>query len=137
MHKKRSLKKVEQPTLKVFQTFEGVLQRYSLGALKLHELVWVKANSPADVHQSSPLEVRVQSTGHNTLIYDSGVNESWPTPVFNSASPDGLTKVNANGVEPIFACVPQLHRMSSNTFYLRTTPGRLILNSVIYENLFL
>jgi|TARA_B100000683_G_scaffold118152_1_gene116197 DNA-directed RNA polymerase subunit beta' len=137
VHRKRSSKEVQQPTLKVFQTFEGVLQRYSLGALKLHELVWVKASSPADVQQASPLEVRVQSTGHNTLIYDSGVNESWPTPVFASAGLQGLTKVNDIGAEPIFASVPQLHRMASNTFYLRTTPGRLILNSVIYENLFL
>lgn len=129
--------KRRQPVFKVFQTFERVLQRYALGALKLHELVWVKAAAPADVQQPMPLEGRVQPSGHNTFIYDAGVTESWATPIL----PHTISLLQVTGgkrqTEPIFGLVPQLHRAMSNTFYLRTTPGRLILNSLIYENLFL
>ena len=129
--------KVPQPAFKAFQTFDRVLQRYALGALKLHELVWVKADAPADVLQQSPVEGRVQSNGHNTLIYDAGVTESWPTPMVDNSTTLNIQMLPARTTEAVFGVVPQIHRASSNTFYLRTTPGRLILNSLIYENLFL
>ena len=127
----------EQPAFKVFQTFDRVLQRYALGALKLHELVWVKADAPADVQQPMPVEARVQPSGHNTLIYDAGVTESWPTPMLAYTSSLTMQTLHGSDSEPVFGLVPQIHRVASNTFYLRTTPGRLILNSLIYENLFL
>lgn len=126
--------KYSRSAFRVFQTFERVLQRYALGALKLHELVWVKADAPADVYYPMPLEGRIQPNGHNTLIYDSGATESWPIPLLRS--PTSMT-MHSTTVGPFFGLVPQIHRVTSNTFYLRTTPGRLILNSLIYENLFL
>jgi DNA-directed RNA polymerase subunit beta' len=125
-----------QPVFKVFQTFERVLQRYALGVLHLHELVWVKADAPADVHQPMPVEARVQASGHNTLIYDACVTESWPTPTILPLA-TCVSPLREESTKPLFGLVPQLHRVASNTFYLRTTPGRLILNSLIYENLFL
>jgi DNA-directed RNA polymerase subunit beta' len=122
---------------KIFQTFDQALQRYAFGSLKLHDLVWVKSSAPADVDQPVPVEVRIQPTGHNTFIYDSGVTESWPVPekiqVLSSVLPFSLL----SSVKPIFARVPQLHCLGVHTYYVRTTPGRLILNSLIYENLFL
>ena len=126
--------KGDQPDFKIFQTFDRVLQRYALGALQLHELVWVKADAPADVSQFLPVEVRVQSNGHNTFIYDSGVAESWPMPMV--LDNPGIN-IQMSSIDNVFGLVPQIHRRSENTFYLRTTPGRLILNSLIYENLFL
>ena len=129
---KFSLKK---SAFKIFQTFDQALQRYEFGALKLHDLVWVKAPAPSDLQQPLPVEVRIQPNGHNTFIYDSGVVESWPVPQnvhLVASSSAALIKSN-----PIFARVPQLHCSSTHTYYVRTTPGRLILNSLIYENLFL
>jgi DNA-directed RNA polymerase subunit beta' len=125
------------PVFKVFPTFARVLQRYALGTLNVHELVWVKAGAPADVQQPRPVEGRVQPSGHNTFIYDAGVTESWPTPVFPHTSAMTLSTARGTHTEPLFGLVPQIHHAASNTFYLRTTPGRLILNSLIYENLFL
>ena len=120
---------------KIFQTFDQALQRYEFGALKLHDLVWVKAPAPADLQQPFPVEVRIQSNGHNTFIYDSGVAESWPVPEkIQIVEPRSDALIQSN---PIFARVPQLHYSSAYTYYVRTTPGRLILNSLIYENLFL
>jgi DNA-directed RNA polymerase beta' subunit len=112
-------------TFKVFKTFDRVLQRYALGALKLHELVWVQSGAPSDVQHSMPVEGRVNQSGHDTLIYDSVAVESSP----------GFLKfypyiARTSGTK-------QLHQKKQHTFYLRTTPGRLILNSLIYENLFL
>jgi DNA-directed RNA polymerase subunit beta' len=129
--------KVDQPDFKVFQTFGRVLQRYALGALQLHELVWVKAEAPADVSQPLPVEGRIQSNGHNTFIYDAGVTESWPTPMVCNNPGMSIQMSSARDTDTVFGLVPQIHRVSENTFYLRTTPGRLILNSLIYENLFL
>jgi DNA-directed RNA polymerase subunit beta' len=108
-------------TFKIFKTFDRVLQRYALGALKVHELVWVQSGAPSDVQHSMPVEGRVNQSGHETFIYDSVAVESWPL-AMNLAC---------------FGSVPQLHHTKWHTFYLRTTPGRLILNSLIYENLFL
>ena len=122
---------------KVFETFDRVLQRYSLGALQLHDLVWVKAEAPSDCQQSLPIEGRVQSSGHNTLIYDAVVAESWSISPLPMQSTLQRAVPSDTSTEPVFGHVPQMHRMSSSTFYLRTTPGRLILNSLIYENLFL
>jgi DNA-directed RNA polymerase subunit beta' len=125
----------KQSAFKIFQTFDQALQRYEFGALKLHDLVWVKAPAPADLQQPLPVEVRIMANGHNTFIYDSGVAESWPMPEkvqMVASCSDALIKSN-----PIFARVPQLHCSSAHTYYVRTTPGRLILNSLIYENLFL
>ena len=95
----------------------------------------MKAPAPADLQQPFPVEVRIQSNGHNTFIYDSGVAESWPVPEkIQIVEPRSDALIQSN---PIFARVPQLHYSSAYTYYVRTTPGRLILNSLIYENLFL
>jgi hypothetical protein len=102
----------------------------------LHDLIWVKASAPADTEHPVPVEVRVQPTGQNTLIYDAVVNESWPMPGPVAHTSPLSTRVS-NGSERFFSNVPQVHALTVNTFYLRTTPGRLILNSLIYENLFL
>jgi DNA-directed RNA polymerase subunit beta' len=128
---------------KVFQTFARVLQRYALGGLKLHELVWVQSGTPADVHQAMPVEVRVNQSGHETLIYDAVAVESWPRPLQRSVLSKPLVmplaaRMHVLGyLPPRSGRVPQLHQTKHHTFYLRTTPGRLILNSLIYENLFL
>ena len=76
----------KQSAFKIFQTFDQALQRYEFGALKLHDLVWVKAPAPADLQQPLPVEVRIQPNGHNTFIYDSGVAESWPMPKSSDGS---------------------------------------------------
>jgi len=124
----------DKASFKVFQTFARVLQRYALGALKLHELVWVQSGAPADVHQAMPVEVRVNQSGHETLIYDAVAVESWPRPLVMPLA----AHMQVLGCLPTcFGRVPQLHQTKRHTFYLRTTPGRLILNSLIYENLFL
>ena len=134
-HVGKKARVLKQP-FTVFETFERVLQRYALGSLKLHDLIWVKASAPADTEHPVPVEVRVQPTGQNTLIYDAVVNESWPMPRPVAHTSTLSTRVS-NGSERIFSNVPQVHALTVNTFYLRTTPGRLILNSLIYENLFL
>lgn len=128
---------VSSSEFKVFQTFDRVLQRYALGALHVHDLVWVKADAPADVSVPFPLQGRIQSTGHNTFIYDAGVTESWQTPNVGDPNMIALQSVSTQDADAVFGIAPQIHRCSTNTFYLRTTPGRLILNSLIYENLFL
>ena len=126
-----------KPTFKVFQTIESALQRYALHALSIHDLVWVKASAPADVQQPVPVEARIHSTGHNTFIYDACVDEAWATPaVAPRLSPVPILG-SGQQADLTFGLAPQLHRVASHTFYLRTTPGRLILNSLIYENLFL
>ena len=118
---------------KVFQSFERALQRYALGAIKLHDLVWVKAQYPADVQDPRPIEGRVHPTGQTTLIYDAGVTESWP----KAPLPTQVSLARTSSTDPVFGLVPQVHSGAWNTSYLRTTPGRLIFNSLIYENLFL
>jgi len=127
----------KQALFKVFQTFDQALQRYSFGALKLHDLVWVKSPALADVQQPVPVEARIQPNGHNTFIYDSGVTESWPLPQTQQRLAPVLSSTAVDQSKPIFARLPQLHCSGVHTYYIRTTPGRLILNSLIYENLFL
>ena len=127
----------KQALFKVFQTFDQALQRYSFGALKLHDLVWVKSPALADVQQPVPVEARIQPNGHNTFIYDSGVTESWPLPETQQLLAPMLSSDSVDQSKPIFTRVPQLHCSGVHTYYIRTTPGRLILNSLIYENLFL
>jgi DNA-directed RNA polymerase subunit beta' len=128
----------DQP-FNVFQTFARVLQCYALGVLTVHELVWVKSQALADAEQPMPVQVRVYSSGHNTCIYDSGAVESWPSPtrLWETPSPELRPVRRSVEIEPVFGLVPQCHHAASHTFYLRTTPGRLIFNSLLYEHIFL
>jgi DNA-directed RNA polymerase subunit beta' len=123
----------------IFHTFARVLQWYALGALTVHELVWVQSQALADAEQPLPVQVRVYSSGHNTCIYDSGAVESWPLPTLPWRTPSLARESvrRSTAMDPVFGLVPQCHQVASHTFYLRTTPGRLIFNSLLYEHIFL
>ena len=158
----------------VFQTMESVLQRYALGQLHLHELVWVQWSTPADTDAPTPIEIQLTQTGHSRAIYDSYVLEQAPTTLNHvvtatqapiaDQSPDQLPARQAQVVNtaedsaesvavlmPPSSCEQPRQKLRCSdpqktffrssqplqTIYLRTTPGRLILNHLIYENLFL
>jgi DNA-directed RNA polymerase subunit beta' len=197
----------------VFTAMEMVLQRYALGQLTLHDMVWVRWPAPTDTASHSPLEIHVYPSGHVRCVYDGYVAEqllfhasydehtlplpadyptarsvqvldtsistmaSLPTDTFQefegvslpvnepytftpSVQPgmwDSQTRhvtARQNLSQPVlassvvvgaFAADGELMRQlpmvapvpTPQTIYIRTTPGRLLLNHLIYENLFL
>jgi len=118
----------------IFNSFESVLHAYEINKIDLHEMIWLRWSSYIQTVNPKPLQITVNSSGHTTTIYDTFVMEASLAPMkesnFNSSG--SIQKENA------FAEVyKNLTRLNGSAFYIRTTPGRVLFNNLIYENLFL
>ena len=180
----------------VFTHMEMVLQRYAIGQLTLHDLVWLRWPAPTDTTLPHPLELHVHPSGHVRCLYDGYVVEkllqievpqsqaaqtrqslalpeqlsgeiqsALPTYTFTPAFQPGTWESQLTGptqhpetsmviianLPPVTVLVDVPETLSPvarqlpifspgllpETVYIRTTPGRLLLNHLIYENLFL
>lgn len=118
----------------IFNTFESVLHAYEINKIDLHEMIWLRWSSYIQTGNPNPLQVNVNSTGHTTTIYDTFVMEAGVSDFkglnLNSSS-------NTNKETSVSEVYQNLTRLNGSAFYIRTTPGRVLFNNLIYENLFL
>ena len=186
----------------VFTQMEMVLQRYALGQLALHEMIWLRWPSATDTASPQPVEVHIYPSGHRRTIYDGYVKEQLMTTSthksYKQTLPDAklidtpfvankrvnqetskqssttdpytftpsaqpgtwesqvpkpnqepaalstipsptivLVDTLAKGTEGVRQLPLLTEATTPDTVYIRTTPGRLLLNHLIYENLFL
>lgn len=118
----------------IFNTFESVLHAYEVNKIDLHEMIWLRWSSYIQTGNPNPLQINVNSTGHTTTIYDTFVMES------DLANMKGLklnSSSNLNKETNLSQVYKNLTRLNGSSFYIRTTPGRVLFNNLIYENLFL
>jgi len=82
-----------------------------------------------------PLEIRVKPTGHVTTIYDTFVMESGV-----QVQTEGdlvLREFDKKFMNTVAAHYSHQTSFDGFAFYIRTTPGRILFNNLIYENLLL
>jgi len=123
----------------IFTNFQSVLHAYGTGALDLHEMIWLRWSSYIQTNNPKPVQITVKPSGHITTIYDTFVMESG----LNFLSNDQVELTNSkqlfnqkmsSGSNTRYSTQAAL---SGYNFYIRTTPGRVIFNNLLYENLFL
>jgi hypothetical protein len=97
-------------------------------------MIWLRWSSYIQTQNPSPLQLNISPSGHVTSIYDSFVLES------GSGHEHKDCLVNSHEITPTIDKVVSYQSQMSLTgssFYIRTTPGRVLFNNLIYENLFL
>ena len=116
----------------IYNSFESVLHAYDINKIDLHEMVWLRWSSYIQTQNPFPLQLNISPNGHVTSIYDSFVIES------DSDQQDCLVK-SPEITQTTKKIVSYQSEMSvtGSSFYIRTTPGRVLFNNLIYENLFL
>ena len=116
----------------IYNSFESVLHAYDTNKIDLHEMVWLRWASYIQTQNPSPLQLNISPNGHVTSIYDSFVIES------GSEHQDCLVK-SPEIIQTTKKIVSYQSEMplTGASFYIRTTPGRVLFNNLIYENLFL
>ena len=116
----------------IYNSFESVLHAYDINKIDLHEMVWLRWSSYIQTQNPFPLQLNISPNGHVTSIYDSFVIES------GSDHQDYLVK-SPEITQTTKKIVSYQSEMSvtGSSFYIRTTPGRVLFNNLIYENLFL
>ena len=116
----------------IYNSFESVLHAYDINKIDLHEMVWLRWSSYIQTQNPFPLQLNISPNGHVTSIYDSFVIES------GSDHQDCLVK-SPEITQTTKKIVSYQSEMSvtGSSFYIRTTPGRVLFNNLIYENLFL
>lgn len=77
----------------------------------------------------------MQPSGHITTVYDTFAMQSSVSFV-----PESVIELDERADYAFAASVPQTYNLQSSfqasSFYIRTTPGRILFNNLIYENLF-
>ena len=119
----------------IFKNFQSVLHAYETGYVELHEMVWVRWSSFIQTTMPKPLEIRVKPTGHVTTIYDTFVMESGV-----QVQTEGdlvLREFDKKFMNTAPARYSHKTAFDGFAFYIRTTPGRILFNNLIYENLLL
>jgi len=119
----------------IFKNFQSVLHAYETGYVELHEMVWVRWSSFIQTTMPKPLEIRVKPTGHVTTIYDTFVMESGV-----QVQTEGdlvLREFDKKFMNTVAAHYSHQTSFDGFAFYIRTTPGRILFNNLIYENLLL
>ena len=124
----------------IFTNFQTVLHAYDTGTLNLHEMIWLRWSSYIQTNTPKPLQITVKQSGHITTIYDTFVMQSGlnflPNKEGDLIFPNQMSNrqfragINTNRYSTQAT-------LSGYNFYIRTTPGRVIFNNLLYENLFL
>ena len=116
----------------IYNSFESVLHAYDINKIDLHEMVWLRWSSYIQTQNPFPLQLNISPNGHVTSIYDSFVIES------DSDQQDWLVKSPeiSQTTKKIVSYQSEMS-ITGSSFYIRTTPGRVLFNNLIYENLFL
>jgi len=116
----------------IYNSFESVLHAYDINKIDLHEMVWLRWSSYIQTQNPFPLQLNISPNGHVTSIYDSFVIES------DSDQQDWLVKSTeiSQTTKKIVSYQSEMS-VTGSSFYIRTTPGRVLFNNLIYENLFL
>jgi len=118
----------------IYNSFESVLHAYDTNKIDLHEMIWLRWSSYIQTQNPSPLQLNISPSGHVTSIYDSFVLES------GSGDEHKDCLVNSHEITPTIDKVVSYQSqmpLTGSSFYIRTTPGRVLFNNLIYENLFL
>ena len=157
---KPSVKVLSSPTImaqrvSMYPSLTAVMQNYALGNLHLHDIVWIRWMNGVEVSDPNPVQIQLSYSGHFRTIYDTYIVEQQPTQelyLLQSKSGRAYSQTiyshatfNVNQTEQFSGihCMnpPSLQgNMDSNelsTIYIRTTPGRVLFNHLLYENLFL
>jgi DNA-directed RNA polymerase subunit beta' len=130
----------------IFTDFQSVLHGYETGAIQLHEMVWLRWSSYIQVNSPAPLQISVKQSGHITTIYDTFVMQSGLNTSLSDSSQNkklGQSLIKKVDLASWQLTDPGTERYSTPaslngySFYIRTTPGRIIFNKLLYENLFL
>ena len=107
----------------VFSNFDHVLQSFSIGKINLHDWIWVVWHSSVQTEKPAPQQIILSRSGHARTVYQNYVMEQYML---------YLEQVNLSDR------ISVLTETSATTkFFIRTTPGRIIFNNLLYENLFL
>jgi len=112
-----------------FPNFQSVLHAYETGHIDLHQLIWVRWSSYIQPPTPKPVQIQVRATGHCTTLYEnfamlSGARLKGADPARTSKT----TLSSSFGWQSAF---------EGASFSIRTTPGRVLFNNLLYENLFL
>ena len=81
------------------------------------------------------MQITVNKTGHVTTVYDSFVMQSGATNGLDNSMLFGQMKSRATS--SLSKVYTRLTPLNASAFYILTTPGRVLFNNLIYENLFL
>jgi DNA-directed RNA polymerase subunit beta' len=119
----------------IFNNFESVLHAYETTKVDLHEIIWLRWSSYIQTTNSKPLQITVNKTGHVTTVYDSFVMQSGATNGLDNSMLFGQMKSRATS--SLSKVYTRLTPLNASAFYILTTPGRVLFNNLIYENLFL
>ena len=114
----------------IYNSFESVLHAYDINKIDLHEMVLAPLVILYPNPKSFPLQLNISPNGHVTSIYDSFVIES------DSDQQDWLVKSPeiSQTTKKIVSYQSEMS-VTGSSFYIRTTPGRVLFNNLIYENL--
>ncbi|OUS44404.1 DNA-directed RNA polymerase subunit beta [Ostreococcus tauri] len=107
----------------------SVLHAYETSKVDLHEIIWLRWSSYIQTTNSEPLQITVNKTGHVTTVYDSFVMQS-----DNSMLSVQMKSRDTSSISKVYN---RLTSLNAAAFYILTTPGRVLFNNLIYENLFL
>ena len=116
----------------IFSNFDQVLQSFSLGKVQMHDWIWVRWRSGVHTDNPEPLQMLLSRSGqvrtvYKTYIMEHSVLETTTNNVTDFVTvPDMTSAISA-------PCTSTQHA----EFFIRTTPGRVIFNNLLYENLFL
>jgi len=119
----------------IYNTFQSVLHAYEINKVDLHEMIWLRWSSYIQTESPDPLQIIVQPSGHITTVYDTFAMQSSVSFV-----PESVTESDERSDHAFTASASQTYNIQSSfqasSFYIRTTPGRILFNNLIYENLF-
>jgi hypothetical protein len=119
----------------IYNTFQSVLHAYEINKVDLHEMIWLRWSSYIQTETPDPLQIIVQPSGHITTVYDTFAMQSSVSFV-----PESVTESDERSDHAFTASASQTYNIQSSfqasSFYIRTTPGRILFNNLIYENLF-
>ena len=116
----------------IFSNFDQVLQSFALGKVQMHDWIWVRWRSGVHTDNPEPLQMLLSRSGQVRTVYKTYIMEhSVLETTTNNATefvtvPDMTSAISA-------PCTSTQHA----EFFIRTTPGRVIFNNLLYENLFL
>jgi hypothetical protein len=116
----------------IFSNFAQVLQSFSLGKVQMHDWIWVRWHAGIHTDSPEPLQMLLSRSGQVRTVYKNYIMEHSALETRASHPTDFVTVPDMTTAIPApSAAAPHAE------FFIRTTPGRVIFNNLLYENLFL
>ena len=116
----------------IFSNFGQVLQSFSLGQVQMHDWIWVRWNSGIHTDNPEPLQIILSPSGRARTVYKNYIMEHSALETGKENPTDFITVPSMKSAVSL-PLVPH----TNADFFIRTTPGRVIFNNLLYENLFL